>query len=223
MGVIYNVGNVDEWSRHGTYNFADPKAKWIWAHSDGATYDGWNNAPNLNEMYKFYTRVTVPEETNATLHTIIDNYAIVSVNGEKVTGEIGGGWKSGPNYPKIPIALKKGENDIDIKAWNTGGPGGFIASLITADGKVLKRTNAEEWYIESGGIPPPNPNRVPPPSYGAGVQQPPDTPLSPSVPVDVTAAPTGPFGLSTTTLLMIGAGVLLLCIMLAFGSMMMMR
>jgi hypothetical protein len=143
MLALYDVGPWNAWRRHGSYNFVDKSARWIWSHEDGATYDGWNDAPYIGDVFTFSTSVRVSKPTEAIMHIISDNIAVVYLNDKKVE-TVKGGWKSGMKYPKVRLSLRSGLNIITIKAKNTGGPGGFIASIL-ASGNVLRRTNVREW------------------------------------------------------------------------------
>lgn len=143
------LGPSDLWMKHkessSGYQFADSQAKFVWTHK-GA--DRWSDMPET--WHRFFTEVTLPAPTKATIHMIIDNVAIVYVNGDKV-GKVAGGWQQGTSYPKIPITLKAGRNYIDVEAINLRPPtpGGLLVSIIAADGRVLSRTGDSTWRLET--------------------------------------------------------------------------
>lgn len=240
---LYDLGPSSRWQElHGKssnvqYTFIDPQARWIWSHSNAATYSTqdhvpgqpWKPDPLLNHEFHFFTTVDVPDETNVTFHIMVDNFAKIELNGVEVgcpqgvdmspkceNNKFYAGFQKDHNYPKIPMTLRKGLNEILVKAVNDGGPGGFIGSIIKTDGTVLRRTNATDWVYQDPKFGT-NPPASSPPSDES---QSPENP-TPN-PVEVIPS-TGLFGLSTTTLLIIGAGIVFLCIMLAFGSMILMR
>jgi hypothetical protein len=143
------LGPWDLWMKYkgssGGYQFADPQAKFVWTHK-GA--DRRSDMPEV--WHRFFTELTLSAPTKATMHMVVDNVAIVYVNGDKVR-KVAGGWQQGTSYPKIPITLKAGTNYIDIEAMNLipPTPGGLLVSIIAEDGRVLSRTGDSRWRLET--------------------------------------------------------------------------
>jgi hypothetical protein len=153
---IYDLGPWNLWSKHGTYDFTDKSARWIWFHPDGATFTEYEGR-YINKVHTFSTTLTVPQRRTVTLHIIVDNYADVSLNGVPIKKNVGGGWGSGSNYPKLQMTLRPGANILNIACKNTGGPGGLLASVIDTQGRVLSRTNTQTWRYGHGDITRPQP------------------------------------------------------------------
>jgi len=185
----------------------------------------WSTNPLLNQPFEFYTTVNVDTETKATLHLIVDNFATVELNGVTIqcpsssegwckNSLFNDGYWSKTNYPKIPMTLRPGTNDLRVIGRNMEGPGGFIASLIAEDGTVLTNTNVNDWKFDpnSGAVRDSQPPIPPPPPGNSGPF--PDPPSQ-------TNSMFG--GMSTNTMLLIAAVVIILSSLMVFGLIIVMR
>ena len=145
------VGPWDSWKIHrgssSGYDFFDKQAKWIWVHENAHRR---SDVPS--QYHTFSTSVNVSTQQDAVVHIVVDNRAVIYVNNQTVK-KVSGGWWSGTNYPKVPIALKPGENVIDIETINVDPPtpGGLLASIVSETGNVLSRTGDGTWHFDGGG------------------------------------------------------------------------
>ncbi|MGB0579593.1 MAG: family 16 glycoside hydrolase, partial [Limisphaerales bacterium] len=96
-------------------------AKWIW-HSSPAT----STQSRLRKTFE------VKNLKQAILHVTCDNGAQVFLNGKLAVNNPD--WHQ-PSRVDVTKFLKPGENELRAEARNTGGIGGFIASLVLTDGK----------------------------------------------------------------------------------------
>ncbi|GLC37523.1 hypothetical protein PLESTM_000598400 [Pleodorina starrii] len=149
---MLNLGAIElapaNMSRLGTINigpgkgFQDLQAMWIWSHAGAIT----TSSTALRAI--FSTSVTVSEDnTLALLHVIADDSVDVFVNAVLVASARGG-WLEG-QYSDRPIQLRlpKGTSTLSLRATNTGGGAGIVASLLSSDGRtVLARTNSSWTY-----------------------------------------------------------------------------
>lgn len=237
---IFDLGPVSTWldlhkkdHPYIDYTFADTNARWLWSHEDAATYGGkstdpdWETNPLLNKPFEFHTTVDVQTETKAILHLIVDNFARVELNGETMQcppssntwcGDslFRDGYQLKENYPKIPMTLRPGLNELRVIAWNMEGPGGFVASLIAEDGTVLRNTNTNDWKFDPNpGVKPYPQPHIPPPSPGSSgpFSSPSQTSMSNNL-----------FGgMSTNKMLIIAAVVVVLSSLMVFGLIIVMR
>ena len=108
-------------------------AKWIW-HASPATSD----QSRLRKSFE------VKDLKQAILHVTCDNGAQVFINGKLVVNNPD--WHQ-PSRADITKHLKPGKNKLRAEARNTGGIGGFIASLVLKDksGKETKIQSDASW------------------------------------------------------------------------------
>ncbi len=136
--------------------FADTQAKWIWYHAGAQS----SSSPDTAATFTATVMATAADFDDqgtaaAQLHIIVDDTADVYLNGAKV-GSVQYGWRPYEYIGRpLSLTLAKGTNTLSIRAVNTGGPAGLIASLVSVDGNtVLARTNGAWTYrTDSKGAP----------------------------------------------------------------------
>ncbi len=122
---------------------AAPKPKKVAAKPgqvDGAKWI-WHASPATSEQSRLRKTFVVKDLKQAILHVTCDNGARVFINGKLAVNNPD--WHQ-PSRVDVTKLLKPGKNELRAEARNTGGIGGFIASLI------LKDSKGEETKIQSG-------------------------------------------------------------------------
>lgn len=131
----------DPWSDQS--GFYDSKASWIW-NSPGASETAIAETVAFGASYSNPKSTPVP----ATLIFMADNTADVYLNGVLLASTGDRSWKMFLSYPRVPIVLSPGINELVFNVTNTfnpdsplkKNPAGLIYSVISSDGIVLIRS-----------------------------------------------------------------------------------
>lgn len=128
--------------------FADTTASWVWNVSGAATTAA-NSVPVVFEN-------TVTNNTGAayaaTLHIMVDNYAIPYLNGVRLGWVPSGGWTT-TAYTKLPVTVPTGTSVLRVEALNSyvasgNNPAGLIYSLIRAsDSAVITNSGSSTSIV----------------------------------------------------------------------------
>jgi len=131
----------DPWG--SSAGFVDAEAMWIWsqeAADASATQKIWINLT---------TDMLLEESTSVELHYLVQDFAVVAVNG--VQRGYGGGWTSDAKPSPILLTLPAGRINISITAVamsDVPAPAGVVAAFVRASNssQVLRRTDDTwEW------------------------------------------------------------------------------
>jgi hypothetical protein len=126
--------------------FFDIQAKWIWHHAGAQA----GSSTDAAIAATFTTTITAAADlgTPVLLHIMADDIADVWLNGAYVLTALAGWNPGGYAGRPYPLTLAKGTNTLSIRARNTGGPAGLLASVTSAAGSsVLVRTSGAWTYV----------------------------------------------------------------------------
>jgi hypothetical protein len=147
--LVKDLGNsaIGPWGP--SYPGGDTTARWIWAWNDAGTDASTSAGPWIHFVNFFY----VSTSFTADLYVIVDNYAVIFVNGNPLNLNtlFGGGWGGGTGT-KRTFKLNAGYNLIDIFSYNAGSsdnPAGLIASLYNGSSLVFNTNRDWRYYKTS--------------------------------------------------------------------------
>ena len=142
---VYVLGNygIAPWGKSGTapppgfiplrstsqsyiYDFPDSFANWVW-YSQLANQNAITNI-DKDIIIQYVYNNNSGNQISATMFIIIDNYCDIFLNNNKIGIDIGGGWNGPCN--KIDITLINGNNLLEFKVQNAGGPAGLLVSCL---------------------------------------------------------------------------------------------
>ena len=125
----------------GSWRDATKASSWIWNDPNAAADAPAGVCINFGQVY----RANKPGD--AWMQIAVDNRAEVFLNGVKI-GDAVGGWDPNDNL-FIPMKTVAGDNHIQVKATNDGGPAGLILYVwdAVAEGNpVLLCSDASWWW-----------------------------------------------------------------------------
>lgn len=139
---VYSMGpyNMSPWNAS---TFPDGNAQWIWYTSNFQSGAPINTGAPMTLINVF--NYTGTDYVKGTVVAICDDVSTIFLNGQSL-GTATGGWSEGGI--RLPITIAPGANYIAASVENTGGPAGFIMTVLDANNQVLFNTNAS-WKFTS--------------------------------------------------------------------------
>ena len=125
---IFKLGNSDMSPWNGK-PFPDPTASWIWNEN--------NTIANSNPLIFYYYFVNnTASPINAKIHVRTDDKCNLLLNGNKIIES-----DSWDTISSVNVVLPQCYNIFKFSCWNGGGLGGFIASVMDSNNRVLFNTD----------------------------------------------------------------------------------
>lgn len=118
-------------------NFKVPTAQWIWNTATAAS-----GAPSGKVQFSQVYNNTSIAPLAASLHIIVDDSALIMLNGVQAGTAVGG--YAGP-YSQVAMTLQPGWNRVDVIATNSGGPGGLLCALVSASDSTVLLQSDGSW------------------------------------------------------------------------------
>jgi hypothetical protein len=115
-------------------------AKWIWSTSAGYTDAGYRTTLTLYKRYINPTNQTI----TATVYASADNAATVYVNDTNITG-FGYRYPGGSTPGTFTIKLPPGDNKIEFRMENYGGPAGLLLHAMNGTQTLFVSDNSWTW------------------------------------------------------------------------------
>lgn len=142
LSPVYFAGNSGDapWG----VDFIDPNAQWIWYTKD-AQYDAPINENKAELIFGVYEN-PVDHYVTGRVYCCCDNSCIIQINNRKNPDKSDeliyvNGWGNQPKgYTGYDIQFNPGNNYIEMRVTNMGGPAGVMLSVLNENNEVMFRT-----------------------------------------------------------------------------------